>query len=81
MQVSNCRRQRVGGRNDCLKTPYVNGGELIISADLGSSSSYSNEVHAGPQRPKHAVCPRSSLEVRSGKGFLASGAQARVSRS
>jgi len=31
-------------RNDCDKAFNVNGREMVISADLGSSSNYSNEL-------------------------------------
>jgi len=31
-------------RNDCDKVFNVNGNEMIISADLGSSSNYLNEL-------------------------------------
>lgn len=32
-------------RNDYDKAFNVNGSEMVISADLGSSSNYSNELH------------------------------------
>lgn len=36
----------VGWRNDCVKVFYVNKNGTIISADLGSSSNYSNELQS-----------------------------------
>jgi len=32
-------------RNDCTKVLRVSENETVISADLGSSSNYSNEIH------------------------------------
>lgn len=72
---------RVGGRNDYVKASNVSGCEMVISADLGSSSSYSNGQQSAYDLSKQSRVRLDSLEVRSGKGFLASGAQARVSRS
>jgi len=54
--------------------------EFSISADLGSSSNYSNELLNAFYANTHNLC-LNSFEGRSGKGFLASGAHARVSRS
>lgn len=38
-------KQCVGGRDNCDKALNVNRSEMVISADLGSSSNYSNELH------------------------------------
>ena len=35
----------VGGRGDCIQALGVNQSEMVASADLGSSSNYSNELH------------------------------------
>jgi len=72
---------RVGGRNDYVKASNVSGCEMVISADLGSSSSYSNGVPMYLNCQEQVFVCLESLEVRSGKCFLASGAHARVSRS
>lgn len=52
---------------------------MITSADLGSSSSYSNELLF--QFDVNSQVGRQSFEGRSGEGFFASGAHAKVSRS
>jgi len=52
----------------------VNLSDTSTGADLGSSSIYSNEAHK-------IFVSFYSFEDRSGRGFLASGAHARVSRS
>jgi len=54
---------------------------MVISADLGSSSSYSNGVPMYINCQEQIFVCLESFEVRSGKCFLASGAHARVSRS
>jgi len=41
--VLECKFQCVGGRNEYLKAFDVSEREMLVSADLGSSSSYSNE--------------------------------------
>lgn len=40
-----CPERCVGGRDDSEKASNVNWSEIVISADLGSSSNYSNEIH------------------------------------
>jgi hypothetical protein len=59
----------------------VNRSEMIISADLGSSSNYSNELHFLIQDDFSQVLRRYSFEGRSGKGFFAIGDHAKISRS
>jgi len=73
------RKQCVGGRSDCDQALDVNKSEMITSADLGSSSSYSNELLI--QNGLNNYSGRQSFEGRSGEGFFASGAHAKVSRS
>ena len=57
----------------------MNKSEVITSADLGSSSSYSNELQF--QIDFNNQFGLQSFEGRSGEGFFASGAHAKVSRS
>jgi hypothetical protein len=52
---------------------------MITSEDLGSSSSYSNELLIQDGFDNYSG--RQSFEGRSGEGFFASGAHAKVSRS
>jgi hypothetical protein len=54
---------------------------VVISADLGSSSNYSNELHFLIQDDFSQVLRRYSFEGRSGKGFFAIGDHAKISRS
>lgn len=72
-------------RNDCDKAFYVNGSEMIISADLGSSSNYSNELHFIQIWDLDFILMLVSggwnFEGRSGEGFFAIGDHAKVSRS
>ena len=54
---------------------------MVISADLGSSSRYSNELLVQSRAIIISCSGRLSFEGRSGEGFFASGAHAKVSRS
>ena len=66
--------QCVGRCNDGREHSVVNRIGALVSADLGSSSDYSNELHTVFGRWL-------SFEDCSGEGFLGSGAHTRVSRS
>ncbi len=48
-------KQCVGGRDDCIQALNVNQSEMVISADLGSSSNYSNELHVDFMTVKSTV--------------------------
>ena len=73
-------------RNDCNKAFHVNESEVVISADLGSSSIYLYEVlflfrHEFLIEILIVVFGWQNFEIRSGEGFFAIGDHAKVSRS